>query len=95
MYFVLNEIFVRKYKFLYYSYFYFIIFIKIIKTIIRFFMMVHGNYNILLMGGKNISYLSYEFLRDMFKAMLFIIVTLILALALSYYLFGICRLYLV
>jgi hypothetical protein len=39
------------------------------------------------MGGKNISYLSYKFLRDMFKAMLFIIVTLILALALSYYLF--------
>jgi hypothetical protein len=61
IYFELNEIFVRKYKLLYYGYFYTTIFINIIKTIIRFFMMVHGNYNILLMVGKNISYLSYEF----------------------------------
>ena len=95
MYFELNEIFIRKYKFLYYGYFYFTVFINIIKTMIRFFMIVHGNYNILLMGGKNISYLSYEFFKDMFKSMLFIIITLILALILSYYILGICRLYLV
>ena len=63
MYFELNEIFIRKYKFLYYGYFYFTVFINIIKTMIRFFMIVHGNYNILLMGGKNISYLSYEFFK--------------------------------